>query len=424
MLHPGAQQTVANATFGRAGTFRRPLYDSYCFSRLPGTVAHLLAGADSAAALPGDLLSRLGRPQAVVLLLIDGFGWQLLQRHAPHFPVLRRLLDTGLVAPLTAQFPSTTAAHMTALHTGLDVGKSGVHEWYYYEPAVDAVVAPLLFSLAGDQQRETLRQAGVGAADLFPGPTLYQRLAGAGVACTVYQSADYARSTYSEWMFTGALVRPYHTLADGLTALADDLRAGSGRRYHFLYIDRIDHAGHLHGPEAPGLAAEVAAVFGALEEHFFARVAGVKDTLLLLTADHGLTAVDPATTFYVNLALPDLPRYLRQSRQGSIIRFGGSSRDLFLYVRPELLGELEGRLAELLAGRAEVWRTRELLEAGLFGPGPFDRLLPRLGDLVILSYPGQSAFWFEEGRFIMKHRGSHGGLTPEEMEIGLCVLGL
>jgi hypothetical protein len=169
----------------------------------------------------------------------------------------------------------------------------------------------------------------------------------------------------------------------------------------------------------------VASTFGALEECFYRRVAGkLPNALLLLTADHGLTPVDPATTVYLNTALPDLPGLLKTTRRREPIPFGGSGRDLFLYVRDGHLDALEVRLTELLAGRAEVWRTRELAGAGLFGPGPFDRLLPRAGDLAVLPYAGQTVYWLEEGRFAMKHKAGHGGLTPEEMDTVLCALEL
>jgi hypothetical protein len=107
-----------------------------------------------------------------------------------------------------------------------------------------------------------------------------------------------------------------------------------------------------------------------------------------------------------------------------VVRFGGSGRDLFLYARPGCVDELEGRLVELLAGRAEVWRTARMLEEGFFGPPPHDRLLPRLGDLVVLPHPGLAVFWYEEGRFQVKHKSSHGGLAPKEMDTGVYLLPL
>jgi hypothetical protein len=58
---PDARSTVAGATWGREGRFRRPLYDSYCFARLPATVKYLLLGRDDdrAGALPADAYAGL-----------------------------------------------------------------------------------------------------------------------------------------------------------------------------------------------------------------------------------------------------------------------------------------------------------------------------------------------------------------------------
>ena len=94
----------------------------------------------------------------MVLLFIDAFGWRFFERYADDYPLLRRILDEGYVTKLTSQFPSTTAAHVTTIHTGLPVDQSGVFEWFYYEPTIDALIAPLTFSFAGD--REAARSCG------------------------------------------------------------------------------------------------------------------------------------------------------------------------------------------------------------------------------------------------------------------------
>jgi hypothetical protein len=429
-----ARTAVAGSTWGREGRFRRPLYDSYCFARLPATVKYLLLGRDEdrAGALPADAYAGLpAHYDNVVLFFVDAFGWHFFEKFADDYPFLKRFLTEGRATPITSQFPSTTACHVTCIHTGVPVGQSGVFEWFYYEPRAGGVIAPLPFCYAGDKHRDTLKAEGLTAADIFPPGTFYQDLAGHGVASYVFQHSDYTPSTYSDYAFRGAeKVWPFKTLAEGLTNLVQQLKAPSdaARRYFFLYTDGVDHLGHKYCPDSDQFAAEVDAVFTLLERLFYRKAAGkVGRTALLMTADHGQVCVDPRRTVYVNRLpqLPDLSRHLRRGpRDGGPIRFGGSCRDLFLYVEDAALDEVEDGLRRAVGGRGEVWRVDELLREGFFGPAPSERLRKRLGNLVVLPYDGESAYWYEEGRFDMHYFGHHGGLTPAEMDTGAYLLPL
>lgn len=428
MINDFAHQAVSTATLASNGSLRRPLYDSYCFARLPATLEFLLTGDAAAGArgLPADVLGPHARRwDRVVLLLVDGFGWHLVQQYASRFPFLGRLLEQGLASPITAQFPSTTAAHMTTLHTGRPVSQTGVWEWYYYEPLAGTVITPLLWSAAGDRTRESLKGMGLDPQRVLPGPRWYRALADQGVPASVYQDEKYARSTYSTTMFAGATSREYASVPDGLTRLGDELLASPHeRRYCFFYIDGIDGKSHSHGLASPEFEGQVEETFRWLEELIWQRLAGkVGDTLLVMSADHGQVPVDVHEPIYVNRVLPELLPLLRSGPQG-VIRFGGSARDFFLYLRDGCLDEAEALLRQRLAGAAEVWRTEKLLAEGLFGPPPEDRLRERLGDLAVLPHAGQAVFWLEEGMFVMKHRGSHGGLTPLEMDTGVYLIPL
>jgi predicted AlkP superfamily pyrophosphatase or phosphodiesterase len=396
--------------------FIKPLYDSYCFAQIPRLVRGLFT-PEAAGTLPHTLLGPLaGEYEQVILLFVDAFGWRFFRQYAEQFPFLQRIVQQGMVTQLTSQFPSTTAAHVTTIHTGLPVGQSGVYEWFYYEPLVDALIAPLLFSFAGDTHRNTLRSTGIAPARLYPQQTIYHDLQAQGVRSMIFQHQDYTPSPYSDVVFAGAQVTPYKTLPEALSTLGARLAAARERTYYYLYFDAIDSMGHRHSPESPQFAAEVWAFWTAVEHLLQPALAAQRArTLLLVTADHGQVALDPRRAIYVNRELPQLAGMLRRNSAGHVLAPAGACRDLFLHVQEERLAEAEALLRTHLAGRAEVYRVDHLLAEGFFGP-PSDLLRGRVGNLVALPYEGEAVCWYEAGRFELTFWGAHGGLTRAEAE--------
>jgi hypothetical protein len=106
------ERSLATVTAARLPGGRvRPLYDSYGFARIPGTLLQVF-GERGADALPDDVLPELdGAPPRVVAVLIDALGWVFAERFAQRAPLLARLRERGVVSQLTTQFPSTTTAH-------------------------------------------------------------------------------------------------------------------------------------------------------------------------------------------------------------------------------------------------------------------------------------------------------------------------
>lgn len=421
MLNPESVAAVAAARFGER--FVRPIYDGYGFAAIPGTVERLLTGVSATPPLPlAALPAGLTRCETVVLLLLDSFGWNFFESRAERYPFLQRLLTDGVVSQLTAMFPSTTAAHVTAIHTGLPPATSGVYEWFFYEPTINRVIAPLLFSFAGDRDRETLAAAKVNPATIFPTTTLYQRLAAAGVHSTVFQEVGYAYSSFSRTVCAGAQSVSFRTLPEALTLLAQRLQSQSGPAYYMLYIDSIDAAAHTYGPDAPHVDAEIDAVLTTLDRLLHPALARLgRPVLLLITADHGQVNIKPDAMPLVNRLFPDLVAATPLGADGRPLAPGGSCRDLFLYLHADRVAPIRAMLSEHFAGRAEIHAVADLASQGFFGPQPSPTFLARAGELVILPYAGESAWW-DDGRFKLRHRGMHGGLAAEEMHIPLGAL--
>lgn len=426
MLNAPSLNAVDSSRFSQR--FVKPLYQSYCFANLPATIQFLLTGLGQSA-LPIDVFSGLPtRYNKVALLFVDAFGWRFFGQYADKYPLLKTFLQHGTVSKLTSQFPSTTLAHVTCINTGLNVAQSGMYEWNYYEPLVDAVVTPLRFSYAGDSRQDTLKAAGIPAEMFYPTRTLHQTLHSLGVQSHAFQPSAYIHSTYSSIIFRGATSRyPFRSLEDALDQLTQQiLTKEESPAYYLLYYDKIDAACHVAGPNSQVLADEIDYFFSTLEQRLYQRLRHLTgDTLLMLTADHGQIEVSPQTTFYLNREIPGIEHYLRTNQAGAPLVPAGSARDLFLHVKEELLDEAIDLLQRSLAGRAEVYRTSELIAENLFGSTrPSSAFLARVGNVVILPYARETVWWFETGRFAMHFQGHHGGMTPEEMEIPLLLLPL
>jgi hypothetical protein len=410
---------VDAARRGPGGASVAPLADGYTFAAIPPTIERLLAGGNDG--LPAAALgSAPGRVDRVALVLLDAFGWRFFSRHVERHPLLHRFVTDGAVAKLTTQFPSTTSAHVTTLHTGRPAREHGLYEWNIYEPRLDAIVTPLLCSYAGDGARDTLVAADADIADLYPRDTLYRRLAERGVGSMAFQPATFTPSTYDGVLLDGAALHPYDTIEDGLAALAAGLCAHRGPVYAYLYADTIDAVGHHHGPSSMAFESEVVRCLDAIEAFLPSLPPG---TLVLLAADHGQVDVDPARTLYVNELWPGIVGHLSRGVSGRCLAPAGSARDLFLHTAPGHRDLVIERLRTVLGDRADVHATDDLVADGVFGGGtPGARLRARLGDICVLPGPGETVWWREPGRFEMRFRGHHGGLTPDEAETVLASL--
>jgi hypothetical protein len=331
----------------------------------------------SFAELPGLIEKLAGEHERVAVVLLDAFGWAFVQRHADH-PFLRKLE----IEKIASQFPSTTTAHLTTLYTGLPVEEHGLYEWRVYEPSIDAVIRPLPFLAARDDDPPLT----IDPRDVLPPARFFER-----VPARVLQPEAIADSKYGSVALAGARVEPFATIEEGAR------RLGDAPGLTCLYWDRIDAIGHRHGPSNPLFDAEILRALDALD---------AVDTPLLVTADHG--QIDVHVTDELDVLWPPLLDRLTQYP-------AGSARDMFLHVdEPEIVvRELAARLGD---------RARVCLAAELF-PHAGPRLRERLADVAVLPAPGRMVGLQKFASYERRFKGHHGGLTPEESEtwIGMMV---
>ena len=352
--------------------------------------------------------------------MVDGFGWEFFEGFASKYPFLHRFANEGIASKISAEFPSTTAAHITSINTGKEVGQTGIYEWFYYEPIVDRMIAPLLFSYAGDHQAGTLIKDGFTSEQLFPFETIYQKLAKMNVRSLVIQHESIAHSPYSKALLSGADILSYTCFTEALDRLTDLCNQPLSKpTYIFVYFGDIDSMGHRHGITSSQFADSVDFFWTTIENRFWQKLSSCPNKIaIMFTSDHGMTPVNPKKTLLLNRICPKLVSMVKKDRNGELLVPAGSCRDFFLHILEDSIDEALNLLKIKLKGIADVILTKDLISEGFFGAKPpLKRLKERVGNLVVLPYLNESVFWeFEKHRLEQHFYAAHGGLTPDEME--------
>ena len=185
--------------------------------------------------LPADVV---GAP-AVVLLVLDSLGWDLLRSRTHIAPTLAAM--TG--GPVTTVAPSTTAAALTSISTGVAPGEHGV-VGYRFPIGGDVMNALRWTTPAGDHRPN------VAPADVQPIPPL------GGGDWVVVSDRTFERSAFTEATLGSAPFHGYHH-PSSIVAEARSLVAAR-HRHVYAYYDGLDHVAHIHGVGGPHFAAELA----------------------------------------------------------------------------------------------------------------------------------------------------------------------
>lgn len=395
-----------------------PWYDGRSIVNIPSSVCQLLgAPALGSPPLASDLLQPLGSStNNVVLLVIDGLALHRLQRWlaAGLLPSWQRLIERGLLAPLTSIAPSTTAAALTSLWTGVPAAQHGIvgYEMWLKEYGVMANMIehrPITYHHDGE-----LQSAGFDPVKFLPVETLGKHLQAHGAAPHAFQHYSIIKSGLSSMFMQDVQVYGYQTATELWISMRHLLENNPGeRKYIWGYWGALDTLAHFKGPDNELLPAELSH-FGQAFEQFFLDPLSKKigrDTVVIITADHGHIATNP-----------EEPRYQAANHEDLIRRLhlmpSGENRLNLMHVQPGQMDAVREYIQRTWPNQAIVLDAGHALRHGLFGLGePYERVRQRLGDLVVVWRHDAYLWWAtnKTNRLI----GRHGGLSPDEMLVPL-----
>ena len=404
-----------------------PRYQDYCFANLPWAIINLLTNSNIPQKLPSDVLP-IGKFDHVLLILIDGLGYLSFKRFQKYFSLPKETL----ISPLTTIFPSTTAAALSTLSTGLLPQEHGLFEWRLYLPQVGDIIKTLPFCLEDSHQHDQLIDLGFNPEEIFFNePTIYQRLAQEKVSSFVFNHQNYYKSAFAKTAQKGAKPIPFASLSELLVTLSKTFTKTTKKypkTFTYVYLDYLDSIGHKYGPKSPYFEVELAQIALMINKFFIQplkKKSQIKKskTLLLITADHGQIQIDPKKTIYLNHFRKLKNNLALKPNQEPILATGGP-RDLFLHLKKDRKKETIAYLKKKLADKADVYSTTQAVKMGWFGNRqPSKKFLERLGDVLILP-KGNGTIWLDNGEKKINKLGHHGGLTAQEMLVPLIALPL
>lgn len=355
--------------------------------------------------------------EKVVLFVFDGLGSNEWARHndGGFFGALTR---RGNVCPITSVFPSTTAAALTSLGTGLTTQEHSLVEWYLYLAELGIIVESLPFTPMGGRRTDEWAST-ADPSILFTGETIYAKMKEQGVASYSFIHRAIAFSGYSKAAQRESEVRPFVSSSDLCVSLRRAVEEAKGPSFFYVYYSMIDTVEHVYGPNTEEAFLTAQEISDSLMKGFAERLSptAAQKTLLLATADHGQIYSPPEKTLMFDDHDPLFENFAVDAKGNKILPWG-SPRDVYLQLREGTVGETEDFLKRTLGGAATVIRTADAIEAGLFGRGtPSRAFLDRVGNLMILPTGTGSVWYRHPGVREPDMVGRHGGLHRDEMTI-------
>ena len=363
---------------------------------LPGlggraTIDQVMPSVAAALGAPGfENTLRLPEAPRYVVFLVDGLGLDLLREHADAAPFLSSLTN---VEDVVCGVPSTTSTSLTSLGTGLQAGMHGMVGYTSRVPGS----GQRLNSLKWDQPVDPLIWQ--------PHRTALELMQDAGIAASSVNDAKFADSGLTLCSQRGVPFHGINSIWERLDVVVEVVESAT-RAMTYAYESRLDHTGHGKGcmsQEWRDMLTTIDAELADLREEL------PRDTVLVVTADHGMIDLPTTDRFDVDTSTRLLD---------DVTLLAGEARFRHVYTRTGAEADVAARWQEELGDRALV-RTQDGIE-DWFGPIAPD-VRGRIGDVVVAALGEFAMFSSREFGIEFKMTGFHGSISEAELRIPVLV---
>jgi len=402
----------------RAHGFQLPDYDGGGLVNIASTVLELCGARTPADPPPlrGIEPALLEGVRNVVVVLCDGLGSDQRQRLATagDVPFLARILqraakhEAAQLIDATTIFPSTTAAAVTTMQTARTPQEHGNIAYFLWLEEFAVVAQMLRWGAAAQKRGSFFDDRSIDPRTYAKVPSIHKAIRDHGgrsyiVEPEIFRNEAMTRMHGAEATYVGYLLPS--TMGVRVRQLLDGRPEDDSPLYIYAYWSGVDTVAHWYGPRGPEHAAEAALFDRDLERGIGDRKPG--DTLVILTADHGHASVDPDRLIDLEADV-ELRALLRNP-------IAGEPRVVFLHT--DRAADVKAYLEHAYPGTFFLIDREDAIEAGLFGRGDPTLVRKRVGEVLAMVSDDRGASVVRVDGQVVRHRGSHGGMTADEMRI-------
>lgn len=345
----------------------------------------------------------LSKYKNIVNIVIDGLGYNYLMGKRKNF------LKEHTKGKITSVFPSTTSACITSFATGFAPKEHGVTGWFIRlkEKGYDIPSTILLFN--DRRNEELLTKRGIKPEDIFIDFRLTNKIRN----LKVIVPESIKDSIYTSYLLDHSVKTGYKGLEDFYLKLADAVHSNkSGKNYIYGYLPDLDAVFHKVGSRSRDLTKLFYAI--ARESQKFSESIKGTDTLVIITADHGLLDGEEGKRLNMN-KLPEINKMLE-------FPLCGEPRAAYCYVKDEFKKDFKKIVEKEIGHAVKVFTREQMISQGYFGLFEANsRLESRIGDFILVCRENYVIKDFISNDKVKFHAADHGGLSSDEMFVPLIM---
>lgn len=318
----------------------------------------------------------------IVYMLYDGMGANLLKRNLTETDFLNK----NKIKDIHAIFPTTTTASTTSVLSGKNPNEHGWLGWDLYFKNIDKTVTMFLNTIKDTNIKVSEKSI---SEEIYPYENIVEKISSKTKSHILFPFGEH----------------PYQDLDDMHNKILDICNNGE-RNFIYAYCDEPDHTMHDVGTDDK----ETINLFKKMNDKTEKLCNKIKDTLVILVADHGHINCEPIT-------LSDYKEVFSLLKQTTSIE----SRACAFFIKKGKEKHFEELFHKYFDEFFILLSKKEIIDKQIFGLGKNNEHFENvIGDYLAIA-TSNKFFRYDENSINLK--SMHAGITEDEVLVPLIVIG-